>query len=125
MKRYQGARVGYVAEVTVDGRPLNPRLDLWNHSPTGFEWGYGGSGPAQLALALLADHLADDEEAVRLHHDFKHMVVAGLSYRSWTLSSLEIQEAVEKLKSGRPASHVEEIEPGGPHGRQTNRLEAL
>jgi hypothetical protein len=26
--------------VTVDGQPLNPRLDLWNHSPTEFEWGY-------------------------------------------------------------------------------------
>ena len=26
------------------------------HSPTGFEWGYLGSGPADLALSLLADH---------------------------------------------------------------------
>src|SRR2546426_5830744 len=43
----------------------NPRLDLWNHSPTGFECGYGGSGPAQLALALLAEHLRNDEQAVR------------------------------------------------------------
>ena len=32
------------------------RLDLVNHSPTGFEWGYGGSGPAQLAVAMLAHH---------------------------------------------------------------------
>ncbi len=37
-------------------RPLGPRLDLANHSPDGFSWGYGGSGPAQLALAILADH---------------------------------------------------------------------
>src|SRR5262245_1194599 len=36
-------------------RDLPARLDLRSHSPTGFEWGYGGSGPAQLALALLAD----------------------------------------------------------------------
>lgn len=27
-------------------RLLDPRLDLWNKSPTGFEWGYGGSGPS-------------------------------------------------------------------------------
>ena len=33
--------------------PLPLRLDLFNHSPTGFSWGYGGSGPAQLALARL------------------------------------------------------------------------
>ena len=40
-------------------KPLDSRRDLWNHSPTGFEWGYCGSGPAQLALALLADHLGE------------------------------------------------------------------
>ena len=33
--------------------PLDPRYDLRNHSPTGFAWGYGGSGPSQLALAIL------------------------------------------------------------------------
>lgn len=45
--------------VLVDGEPLNPRFDLANHSPNGFEYGYSGSGPAQLALAILADHLAN------------------------------------------------------------------
>ena len=57
-------------------KPLPLRLDLFNHSPTGFSWGYGGSGPAQLALALLADALADDDRAVRLHQEFKFKVVA-------------------------------------------------
>jgi hypothetical protein len=57
-------------------QPLPLRLDLFNHSPTGFSWGYGGSGPAQLALALLADALADDDRAVRLHQEFKFKVVA-------------------------------------------------
>jgi hypothetical protein len=41
-------------------KPLPLRLDLFNHSPTGFSWGDGGSGPAQLAVALLADALGDD-----------------------------------------------------------------
>ena len=56
--------------------PLPLRMDLFNHSPAGFSWGYGGSGPAQLALALLADALADDDRAVRLHQEFKFKVVA-------------------------------------------------
>jgi hypothetical protein len=56
--------------------PLPLRLDLFNHSPTGFSWGYGGSGPAQLALALLADALRDDDRAIRLHQAFKFKVVA-------------------------------------------------
>lgn len=46
--------------------PLNPRHDLYNHSPCGFEYGYGGSGPAQLALAILADHLADHPDEVAM-----------------------------------------------------------
>lgn len=45
--------------IVVDGREgrLNPRYDLANHSPDGFAWGYPGSGPAQLALAILANHM--------------------------------------------------------------------
>jgi hypothetical protein len=98
VKRYEGRRQGYAAIVTVDGRPLNPRLDLWNHSPTGFEWGYGGSGPAQLALAILADHLGNDEQAFNFHHRFKWAVTAELPRRSWTLTSLEIDQVLDSLR---------------------------
>ncbi len=36
------------------GNPITnvPRLVI-HHSPDGFEWGYGGSGPADLALNIL------------------------------------------------------------------------
>lgn len=70
---------------TVNGRPLNPRTDLFNHSPDGFEMGYGGSGPAQLALAILADHFhrnvgrpqrKADELAVKYHQAFKARAIA-------------------------------------------------
>lgn len=37
---------------------LASRNDLVDHSPSGFECGYCGSGPAQLSLAILAHHLA-------------------------------------------------------------------
>jgi Family of unknown function (DUF6166) len=99
VKRYEGRREGHVAEVKVDGRPLNPRFDLWGHSPSGFEWGYGGSGSAQLALALLADHLSDDDQAVLHHQDFKRAVVAGLPYPGWTLTSEQVEESLEILKA--------------------------
>lgn len=60
MKIYQGTRLEEGCEVYVRGDqgdyPLALRQDLLNHS-AGFEWGYGGSGPAQLALAILADFL--------------------------------------------------------------------
>ena len=99
MKTYEGRRQGYALVVTVKGRPLNPRLDLWKHSPTGFEWGYGGSGPAQLALAILADHLNDDEQAVMLHQPFKWAVIAKLPRGGWTLTADQIQQALQSLPS--------------------------
>lgn len=47
------------------------------HSPTGFEWGYGGSGPADLALNVLA-RFVNPSEAWRLHQDFKSDVIARI-----------------------------------------------
>ena len=102
MKRYEGRREGYAVIVTVDDRRLNPRLDLWNHSPTGFEWGYCGSGPAQLALAILADHCGNDEQAFNFHHRFKWAVVAELPRRRWTLTSDEIDRVLRSLQAREP-----------------------
>jgi hypothetical protein len=59
-------------------RTLPLRLDLANHSPTGFEWGYAGSGPAQLALALIAHASSDGGLAARLHQPFKWRVITKL-----------------------------------------------
>jgi hypothetical protein len=102
MKRYVGVRQGYAVIVTVDGRRLNPRHDLWNHSSSGFEWGYGGSGPAQLALAILADHCNDDEEAFNFYQRFKWAIVAELPGRGWTLTTPEIERALFNLREAEP-----------------------
>jgi hypothetical protein len=99
MKTYVGKRVGLAVVVTVDGRRLKPRLDLFNHSPTGFEWGYGGSGPAQLALAILADHCTDTQEALNLHQRFKWSVVAELPDSGWRLDSWDIDAAIDAIRS--------------------------
>jgi hypothetical protein len=74
--------------------PLPLRLDLATHSPTGFEWGYGGSGPAQLALALLADALGDEEQALALYQSFKWQVVAVLPASGWQLSADAVRDVV-------------------------------
>ena len=96
MKLYEGCRTPGGCQVTVDGRPLPLRHDLRNHSPTGAEWGYGGSGPAQLALALLADVLGD-ELALDHYQKFKRRVVACLSREKWQLTETDIRSRLEEL----------------------------
>jgi hypothetical protein len=96
MRTYVGGRSLAGAQVTVDGAPLDPRFDLKRLSPTGFEWTYEGSGPAQLALALLADHLGDDARALALYQPFMRTVVAELD-NSWELTSAEIDAALAVL----------------------------
>ena len=99
MNRYEGRRRWRATKVTVNGRPLDPRLDLRSHSPAEFEWGYGGSGPAQLALAILADHLADDRQALDLYQRFKWTVIAELPRHSWTLTGRQIDEALQSIRN--------------------------
>ena len=57
---------------------ISPRdsQKVYNHSPDGFNWGYGGSGPAQLALAILL--LLNPEIAKNYYQQFKRKVIAQL-----------------------------------------------
>lgn len=105
------------------GWPLNPRFDLRRHSPDGFSWGYGGSGPAQTALAIMASHLADPKHhgdvmaalgmdappseedldgqelhlylAQRYYQTFKFKVIAAIPMNTdWELTEEQIAQAI-------------------------------
>ena len=103
MKRYAGCRTKAGPMVTVNGELLDSRLDLHNHSPDGFEWGYPGSGPAQLALAILADHLGDDEQALDLYQRFKWAVITQLPKHCWILTSRDIDAALQTIREQEAA----------------------
>jgi hypothetical protein len=86
--------------VTKDGEVLSPTRSqkVWNHSPDGFGWGYGGSSPAQLALAILLEE-TDEATAMRLHQRFKWQVIAALNQNEgWELTSERIQKWLEVAK---------------------------
>ena len=102
MKTYVGVRRAFGCQVFVlEGRDalgwLNPRFDLRRHSPDGFEWGYGGSGPAQLALALLADAGGSDRLALAMYQSFKAEVVANLPHDGWILARDQVMPDVSVL----------------------------
>ena len=117
-KRYVGTRQAntslsvrvYWDNGPATGTLLPKRLDLRNHSPTGFECGYGGSGPAQLALAILANHMDSDPAALRYYHKFKFHTIARLPrHDDWTLTSEEIDAALREM--GREPPTSEECQP--------------
>ncbi len=101
--------------------PLPLRLDLATHSPTGFEWGYSGSGPAQLALALLADALGDEEQALALYQSFKWQVVAVLPASGWQLSADAVRDAVQDVMRD-VAQPVEASHEATPSVMQASKL---
>jgi len=99
---YHGQRTAAQTQVTTpEGQALPPRNDLRDHSPSGFEWGYAGSGPLQLGLALLAHSQADDELALEHYRDFTRMIVATLPEGEWRLTSAEITETLATLQQMR------------------------
>lgn len=79
---------------------LSPKASqkLINHSPSGFNFGYGGSGPAQLALALLLDVTGNPELAQSCYQDFKFHWVASWG-EMWEITSREILEWIGKFRS--------------------------
>ena len=112
MRQYRGAATELGGEVTAEdgagSRPLDPRYDLRNHSPTGFAWGYGGSGPAQLALALCADALGDDGRAEGVYQEVKFRLVAGLPAGGWALSEREVLDTIRAVEAERAARQAEQ-----------------
>jgi hypothetical protein len=88
-RTYKGRRDSSgAARVTViaDGVERRLRHKVY-HSPTGFNWGYEGSGPADLARSLLLDFLGFDPHPA-VYQTFKRLTVAKLpTDRDWTLGS--------------------------------------
>ena len=70
-----------------------------NHSPTGPSWGYGGSGPAQLSLAIpLA--VTDEATAERFYQRFKWSVVAPIEADRWALDAGDVLGWLDSAAAG-------------------------
>ena len=99
---------------------LKTSQKVYNHSPDGFNWGYGGSGPAQLALAIMLK-LTDKSDG---YQDFKWAVIAKLpdgpfettfeldiertDWKEWARSQkAEVHEAAEPYSGGFVKAMVE------------------
>ena len=109
MKYYTIGRHGHGGKVSVtvvEGDTTGKAVNVYNltpvesqkarnHSPDGFEFGYGGSGPAQLALAILMDYTGQkpDEWTVPWkYQDFKFKFIAPMGGDWGQISSSQIDQ---------------------------------
>ena len=86
-----------------EGTVLTPErsLNVVNHSPSGFEVGYRGSGPAQLACGLLLDYYNDAQVAREHYITFRNRVISQLECDGpaacWHLTGEEIDAAMATI----------------------------
>ena len=104
MKTFCGDRTIDGVKVTVDGKPLDQRLDIQKFTPNGFEWSYEGPEPRQLALAILADHLDDVAKAKALVEPFMTAVVANFG-NEWEMTSADIDSALAAIQRQQARAH--------------------
>lgn len=98
MKTYIGKRDGettvdptlvMVNDITIQGKggTFYPLKHHVRHSPSGFNWGYNGSGPAELSRCILIDYLGTERVSSALYQEFKARYIAGLAQdRGWEIS---------------------------------------
>lgn len=96
----------YGRSVWMNDKKLSPAKShkINNHSPDGFNWGYAGSGPAQLALAIMLE-LYPNEKALSFYQEFKQKVIAPLPQSDFEIfvvisgKSLHVKKIFPKVTS--------------------------
>lgn len=108
---YRGIRTPTGLQITVEDQGRNrPLPHQVYHSPDGFEWGYTGSGPADLARSILTDLYGPGDLVERHYHDFKRQTIATLPHQHWTLSAQQIRDTITDLE--RHHEHSQQADLG-------------
>ena len=90
-----------VVIVDVDGT-ASPLKHEVNHSPSGFDWGYGGSGPADLARSLCA-YVLNVVPAPDIYQRVKCDLIATLDEDSWEMPASRVMDSIARAMEQRGA----------------------
>jgi uncharacterized protein DUF6166 len=106
MKMYVGHRTKRGCKVFIvgydgDSYKLPLCQSLVNHSPDGFEWGYSGAGPAQLAFALCFNVIGDEEIVRQVYQEFKRRHIATIRQTNWRMKEQEVVRAISAIVKER------------------------
>jgi hypothetical protein len=78
-----------------DEKGTRPLKHIVYHSPTGMEWGCGGSGPLDLARSILAD-FAGIKVADMFYQEFKRDFIAKQPEKGFQISGQEILDWLKR-----------------------------
>jgi hypothetical protein len=73
-----------------------PLKHIERHSPDGFNFGFEGSGPADLALSILTDFLEDRAAAELVYQEFKRAHIATHKGNALSILGFQIRNWIEK-----------------------------
>lgn len=114
MKYYLGQRDenGIPKVSVVEDGVARPLKHINVHSPDGFEWGYAGSGPADLALAICADVLGERWEttsiteslviaarSVTVYEKVKEKIVVGFPHALWSVTEEQVKAIILEIEA--------------------------
>lgn len=101
-----------------NGAPRVEGLDVGSyrvrHSPAGPEWGYLGSGPADLALWILTDRSGDPDWADRHYQAFKDEVVAAVPRKGGRIPADRIRRWIDRRRGVARRSAVASVRSAPP-----------
>ena len=99
ISRYYGTANGGNWSVLLNGKNFDhaDSLKVSNHSPDGFAWGYGGSAPSQLALAILLHEIGNPDFIVHHYQQFKIDLIETVPQDDdFLLTSIDVDEWLSK-----------------------------
>ena len=92
--------------VYINGKQLSWKRSFkyLQKSISGFEWGYGGTGPQQLAFAILLE-LTTEDIARKLYYSFTEEFISKLpTTQNFSVSQELVEKAIKKA-SKNPANY--------------------
>lgn len=102
--RHPGQRGDTTLVVVEHGQPeRHLEVRPGGPSPSGFEWGYAGSGPAETARTILWEHLGHEPERP-LYQAFKFAFIADAPIEGFAIHAVEVDAWLAVAETAREAS---------------------
>jgi len=114
---YRGERLvatnGVSVTVNAHGKWVSLTLPaLFRSQSTGFEWGYSGWGPMQLAIALVFDATGDRDLTSLCYEWFMKSVVANFP-EEWQITAADVLAWIESWEREEHIKSIKLIEQEG------------